>query len=125
MKRSILFCCLCSLLLGSCIKDPELDPTQVGEGEVWTTLDFTHTDYDQIRITTRSTLGPIAEARVSNIYVFLFNSAGERVYGHYFDDENKLSTRNEVVAANTNCWMVDNLVNEGGETRCTIRMKIP
>ena len=87
MKRSILFCCLCSLLLGSCIKDPELDPTQVGEGEVWTTLDFTHTDYDQIRITTRSTLGPIAEARVSNIYVFLFNSAGERVYGQYDPDE--------------------------------------
>ena len=125
MKRSILFCCLCSLLLGSCVKDPELDPTLVGEGDVWTTLDFTHADYDQIRITTRSTLGPAAEARVSNIYVFLFNSAGERVYGHYFDDENKRSTRDEVVAANTNCWMVDNLVNEGGETRGTIRMKIP
>ena len=125
MKRSILFCCLCSLLLGSCVKDPELDPTLVGEGDVWTTLDFTHADYDQIRITTRSTLGPAAEARVSNIYVFLFNSAGERVYGHYFDDENKRSTRDEVAAANTNCWMVDNLVNEGGETRGTIRMKIP
>lgn len=125
MKRLILCLLLCSLLPGGCIKDPGLGPGQVGEGDVWTTLDFTHTDYDQIRFTTRSTLGPIAEARVSNLYVFLFNSNGERVFGHYFDNENKLPTRNEVIAASTNCWMVNNSMDDAGTTTGVIRMKIP
>lgn len=125
MKRLIRCFLLCSLLAGGCVKDPELDPAQVGEGDVWTTLDFAHTDYDPVSITTRSTLGPIAEARVSNLYVFLFNSAGERVYGHYFDSENKRATRDEVAAANTNCWMVNNRMDDTGTTTGTIRMKVP
>lgn len=125
MKRLIRCFLLCSLLAGGCVKDPELDPAQIGEGDVWTTLDFAHTDYDPVSITTRSTLGPIAEARVSNLYVFLFNSAGERVYGHYFDRENKRATRDEVAAANTNCWMVNNRMDDTGTTTGTIRMKVP
>lgn len=125
MKRLILLSCICWLLSAGCIRDPQLEMLQTGEGEVWATLDFGHTDFGKVDFTTRSTLGPIAEARVSNLYVFLFNSAGERVYGHYFDDDNKLSTRDEVISAQSNCWMVDNLMDESGQTTGTIRMKIP
>ncbi len=125
MKHSILFCVLCALLAGSCVKDPELDPGAFSEGETWVALDFSQNDFDPVRITTRSTLGQIAESRVSNLYVFLFNAAGERVYGHYFDSENKRSSYDEVVSANTNCWMVKNLMSDAEKTRGTIRMKIP
>ena len=126
MKR-LIFCCLCGVLLAACVREPELDTPRPGEGEVWTSFDFGHTDFDQVRVTTRSTLGPIAESRVSNLYVFLFNSSGNRVYGHFFDNDNKRSTRAEVISANSNCWMVDNTqdASGAGQTRGTIRMKIP
>lgn len=125
MKQSILFCCLWALLLGSCVKEPELGPASLTEGETWVTLDFAHNDYEQVKVTTRSTLGLVAESRVTNLYVLLFDRDGNRAFGHYFDSDNKRSTRDEVVSANTNCWMVDNLMKEGEQTRGTIRMKIP
>ena len=125
MKRLILLSCICGLLSAGCIKDPQLERVHTGGDEVWSTLDFGHTDFGKVDFSTRSTLGPIAEARVSNLYVFLFNSAGERVFGHYFDDNNKLSTRDEVVSSQTNCWMVDNRMDESTQTTGTIRMKIP
>ncbi len=125
MKRSILFCCLCALLAGSCTKDPDLAPGENSGEEVWVTLDFTRCDFEPVQITTRSTLGLIAESRVSNLYVFLFDAAGNRVYGHYFDSENKRATQNEVMTANTNCWMVNNLMNASEQTQGTIRMKVP
>lgn len=126
MKRFIILCLsTLGLLTASCVKEPELDASPVGEGEVWATLDFGHKDFEQISVTTRSTLGMIAESRVSNLYVFLFDRNGNRVYGHFFDYDNKRSTRAEVVAANVNCWMVDNYMNEGDQTHGTIRMKIP
>lgn len=126
MKRFIILCLsTLGLLTAGCVKEPELDASPVGEGEVWATLDFGHTDFEKIQVTTRSTLGLIAESRVTNLYVFLFDRNGNRVYGHYFDYDNKRSTRSEVVAANVNCWMVNNLMNEGEQTRGTIRMKIP
>ncbi len=125
MKRLITYLLSATLLLGGCVNDPELDQRPTGEGEVWATLDFGHSNFDKIDITTRSTLGLIAESRVSNIYVFLFNSAGERVYGHYFDDDNKRETKAEVTSANSNCWMVDNLMDASQKTIGTIRMKLP
>lgn len=125
MKRLIFCHILACLLLSGCMKDPELGTTKVGEGEVWATLDFGHTDYEQIKITTRSTLGLIAESRVSNLYVFLFNSNGERVYGHYFDSENERQSAAEVTSANSNCWYVNNLMSASEQTTGTIRMKLP
>ncbi len=125
MKRLIFCHILACLLLSGCMKDPELGTTKVGEGEVWATLDFGHTDYEQIKITTRSTLGLIAESRVSNLYVFLFNSNGERVYGHYFDSENERQSAAEVTSGNSNCWYVNNLMSASEQTTGTIRMKLP
>lgn len=126
MKRlMILLSCVCGLLSAGCVGYPETDMALAGDGEVLVSLDFGHENFDRVEISTRSTLGPVAESRVSNLYVFLFDGSGKRVYGHYFDDENKRSTREEVVSAQTNCWMVDNLVDESGRTEGTIRMKIP
>lgn len=70
MKRLIYCFFLCGLLFSGCVKDPDLSQVQLGEGEVWVNLDFGHTDFDEVQITTRSTLGQVAESRVSNLYVF-------------------------------------------------------
>lgn len=126
MKRLIYCFCLCGLLLSGCIKDPDLRQVQPGEGDVWVNLDFGHTDFDEVTVTTRATLGQIAESRVSNLYVFFFDQNGARVAGHYFDSSNRLDAYNDVVSADENCWMVDNRMADGEPaTSGTIRMKVP
>lgn len=126
MKRLIYCFCLCGLLLSGCIKDPDLRQVQPGEGDVWVNLDFGHTDFDEVTVTTRATLGQIAESRVSNLYVFFFDQQGARVAGHYFDSSNRLDAYNDVVSADENCWMVDNRMADGEPaTSGTIRMKVP
>lgn len=126
MKRIILLLSvLYGLLLGSCVKDPGLDPASCSEGEIWTSLEFGHKEFEQIQVTTRSTLGPITESRISNLYVFLFDSEGNRVYGHFFDSRNLRDSEAEVSAANVNCWIVNNRLDESSQTTGTIRMKIP
>lgn len=126
MKRLIYCFCLCGLLLSGCIKDPDLRQVQPGEGDVWVNLDFGHTDFDEVQITTRSTLGQVAESRVSNLYVFLFDQNGNRVAGHFFDNSNKRDSHSSVISANVNCWMVDNqLSSTEPKTTGTIRMKVP
>lgn len=126
MKRLIYCFSLCGLLLSGCIKDPDLRQVQPGEGDVWVNLDFGHTDFDEVQITTRSTLGQVAESRVSNLYVFLFDQNGNRVAGHFFDNSNKRDSHSSVISANVNCWMVDNqLSSTEPKTTGTIRMKVP
>lgn len=126
MKRLIYCFSLCGLLLSGCIKDPDLRQVQPGEGDVWVNLDFGHTDFDEVQITTRSTLGQVAESRVSNLYVFFFDQNGNRVAGHFFDNSNKRDSHSSVISANVNCWMVDNqLSSTEPETTGTIRMKVP
>ena len=53
MKRLIYCFSLCGLLLSGCIKDPDLRQVQPGAGDVWVNLDFGHTDFDEVQITTR------------------------------------------------------------------------
>ena len=53
MKRLIYCFFLCGLLFSGCVKDPDLSQVQLGEGEVWVNLDFGHTDFDEVQITTR------------------------------------------------------------------------
>lgn len=126
MKRLIYCFFLCGLLFSGCVKDPDLSQVQLGEGEVWVNLDFGHTDFDEVQITTRSTLGQVAESRVSNLYVFLFDQNGNRVAGHFFDNSNKRDSHSSVISANVNCWMVDNQLNSTEpKTTGTIRMKVP
>lgn len=82
--------------------------------------------FDEVQITTRSTLGQVAESRVSNLYVFLFDQNGNRVAGHFFDNSNKRDSHSSVISANVNCWMVDNqLSSTEPKTTGTIRMKVP
>lgn len=126
MKRLIYCFFLCGLLFSGCVKDPDLSQVQLGEGEVWVNLDFGHTDFDEVQITTRATLGQVAESRVSNLYVFFFDQNGNRVAGHFFDNSNKRDSHSSVISANVNCWMVDNqLSSTEPKTTGTIRMKVP
>ena len=76
------------LMLSSCMKEKEfVAESPVGE-DVWVTLPFGVESSGDIRIETKATLGIIPESRVQNLFLYLFDSGGNRVYGHYFDIRN-------------------------------------
>lgn len=89
----------------SCVKD-NFTPPQSGVGEARFLLDFGVKE--DITIQTKSTLDAKAESRVFNLYVFVFNSNGDKVAGEYFDSKNLKASAEEVKNATSNCWYVDN-----------------
>ena len=86
MKNTVLlFCVFIALSVAGCVRDEVCENVPAGDGETWMTLDFGNDPYERITVTTRAVLGETAESRVMNIYAFIFDAAGNRIYGHYFD----------------------------------------
>lgn len=83
-----------------------------GVGEARFLLDFGVKD--DIAIQTKSTLDAKAESRVFNLYVFVFNSNGDKVTGEYFDSKNLKASAEEVRNATDNCWYVSNSTTTTG-----------
>lgn len=59
------------------------------------------------------------EAKVWNIYVFVFDNDGKKLYGHYFDENNRTSNANSLSA---NTWQVT--VPDGNSEKCEGVIKI-
>ena len=95
----------------SCVKE-NFTPSQSGVGEARFLLDFGVKD--DIAIQTKSTLDAKAESRVFNLYVFVFNSNGDKVTGEYFDSKNLKASADEVRNSTDNCWYVSNSTNTTG-----------
>ena len=95
----------------SCVKE-NFTPSQSGVGEARFLLDFGVKD--DIAIQTKSTLDAKAESRVFNLYVFVFNSNGDKVSGEYFDSKNLKASADEVRNATDNCWYVSNSTTTTG-----------
>lgn len=95
----------------SCVKE-NFTPSQSGVGEARFLLDFGVKD--DIAIQTKSTLDAKAESRVFNLYVFVFNSNGDKVTGEYFGSKNLKASADEVRNATDNCWHVSNSTTTTG-----------
>ncbi len=91
--------------------------------EVWVNFNFGHKSFDNVKITTKATLDIAQEARVLNMYVFVFTPDGNRIYSHYFDRSNRYDTEAAVTGADMNCWYVN--TTEQGNTKGTVRIKAP
>lgn len=114
MKKRILHTivlCAAALACISCVKE-NFTPPQSGVGEARFLLDFGVKD--DIAIQTKSTLDAKAERRVFNLYVFVFNSNGDKVAGEYFDSKNLKASTTEVENATDNCWYVSNSTTTTG-----------
>ena len=108
----------------------------LGEGNEWVVLNFGDQTFQDIEISTRSTVGEIAESRLMDFYALIF--VGDKcVYNRHFSDTMKKNSRNEVVQAANNkseeCWWVQNRTtsnntssdNTTADTRGTLCMKAP
>ena len=114
-----LFIILSSILL-QCCSDSELYKASIVGNEVNAVLKFGTTESKKINITTRTTYDLHYESMVRNIYVFVFAN-GEKIYGHYFDEEDLDQTGNKEY------WTVDNMSsdNTGTQTSGTLHLSVP
>ena len=119
--NTIIFLAL-SFLFAGCEKEEMMPTTEPGE-EVMCCVEFGHKEFDFVEFSTKATLDKIHESRVLNVYVFLFDQNGKRIYSKYFDKSNKKETESEVTSANANCWY--GTTNTNGVTNGTIRIKAP
>ena len=111
-----------AFILGSCVLETLEEQEVIGD-EVWCNIDFDHKSFDNVQISTKATLDITQESRVLNMFVFLFNQDGKRIYSRYFDKNNKKETLNEVTSADINCWF--GYTETNGYTGGTIRIKAP
>ena len=116
-----------TLLIGittGCTDDVMIPTGSVGSTEVTVDLNFGHSDFNQVEVTTRATLNEVPESRVQNLFVYIFSANGERIYSHYFDNSNKHESVAQLEDAN--CWTVANMTEVGGkQTSGTVRIKAP
>ena len=124
MKKVLFYILLfVSLLTVSCVDEDFVVPGGVGDNEVYARIEFGHKSYEKIDITTRATLSEIAESRVENIFVYIFDNTGKRVYSHYYDYTNRVET---LPTTPSNYWVVSNRTTaNNNDTRGEVLIKTP
>lgn len=100
--------CLCS-----CVKEDFAPQGGATFGEGLLQLNFG--PQDNVCVQTRATLDTKSESRIFNLYVFVFDAAGNKVSGEYFDTRN-LKTQEFVSTATEDCWWVNNTTTNDGKT---------
>ena len=124
MKKFIYYIIIClSVGMISCVDEDFVAKGSLGEGETLIRLNFGHENFEEVEVKSRATLSKNAESRVENLFVYIFNNEGIRVYSHYFDNTNKVTTLPEDL---TECWTVTNYTNTNQtDTHGSIQMKVP
>lgn len=109
------------LLCVSCVRENVAEYTEGEEGlPVDVELNFGPVDARNVTVSTRSTLGIAQESRVNNMFVFIFDANGKKIYGHFFDNGNY----GQPETGGTDWWEVTNITSESqGETHGTIHLK--
>ncbi len=109
------------VVLGGCTND--FGPDGVGAKTDGILLDFGYSEGGVVDVQTRAyNLGYVDEHRVLNMYVYIFDHSGDKVYSRYFDSSNKKSTENEVRSASTDCWYVNNSTTSGTTTKGVVNI---
>ena len=112
----------------SCVEEPVPVETPAASGEECIlTFNFGHSE--PMEVETRSEVAHKYESQVHNFYLFVFDSAGNKVFGKYFDSETLCSSPKKLESNYDNCWYVDNATSndstsEDYKTKGTVRMKV-
>ena len=131
MKKTLykIFALAAGLLLAlSCVDEPlPVDTPAASGGEGYLTFDFGSAE--SVQVETRSSVEHKYEMQVHNFYLFVFDSAGAKVVGQYFDSENLCASKDAFTE--DNCWYVSNATSDdydatdgSGKTTGTVRLKI-
>ena len=130
MKKilGILFIVVC-VILSSCEKEENSLVQSLSEGEGWLLLNFNASGV--VEAQTKAHQSIITESQIFNMYIFIFDKNGNKIYGNFFGNENFKSTEDEVINADEDCWWVknattnDNATTTAGTTSGKVRIKAP
>lgn len=122
MKRlfsKISYFLIIALLTFGCVPDIFVKPFESNkEGNLIDyTISFGTPQGENVTISTKGDLGIVRESSVFNLYLLIFDSGGEKVYGHYFNGDNLNAS------AQSNWWTVSNLTSSAGATTGTLHIK--
>lgn len=124
--KYLFFALALALSLISCQHKEFMEPT-ISAGSDYQRIVFGHKDFTDITIETRSTLPESAEARIMNLYAFIFDANGELVYKHFFDSEDRVEDLNKIISDHR--WYVHEKIDGSGSganvTWGEIRVKSP
>lgn len=124
MKRiiNIAIVIVASFFLTSCIEE-RLEPmSALKEGEGW--LEFSFGAPNSLEVSTKATQTVTTESQVYNFYLFIFDSAGHKIYGKNFDSSN-IKTGTAYTNSTEDCWNVTNTTSDTGTTRGNVKVKAP
>ena len=107
---------LLSAMLCSCVKENLRPQDMPAEGESTVRLKFSSSDPEIVF--TKATLNHKSENSIYNIFVFVFDENGNRVYGHWFEEEDAVEDGRIGDGA---YWHVDN--SESGTTTGWIQFR--
>ena len=120
----IIFSLLVTLLTTACSDELDIPQESVlNGGEVMASIDFGFKNFENVRVTTRTTLDEGAESRVHNIFLLLFSN-GEKVFSKYYDDKNRKDNI-DLAQYNMDCWYVNNKTDALSNTTGKICMRAP
>ena len=97
---------LLTLCLLSCTREPLLDGSDCTGREVVARLSFA--PQENTIVTTRAAVTDAAEKRILNLFVFLFDANGNKLYSNYFDSSNKESVTATSSLSAADKWWVNN-----------------
>lgn len=107
---------LLSAMLCSCVKENLRPQDMPAEGESTVRLKFSSSDPEIVF--TKATLNHKSENSIYNIFVFVFDGSGKRVYGHWFEEDAAVEN---VHTGDGAYWHVDN--SETGDTRGWVQFR--
>lgn len=104
------------LLLYGCIQDIFIRPDIKDSELIDYTICFGSPKGAEVNVSTKGDLGLVRESNVFNLYLFIFNSSGNKIYGHYFTGDNLKRTAVEATNAGlTNWWKVTNMATASSD----------
>ena len=120
--KKLLYILLTLLCFCSCT-DSYLDSPTAKEGEpVELILNFGAQNLEH-NIVTRQTMPEISdEAKIYNLYIYIFDNEGNKIYGRYFDVADVLASTNAVASSTEDAWYVN--IPEGDSQSCSGTIKI-
>lgn len=123
MKQKILYIIALFVLLlsQSCVKQIEYVDSSLGEGEGWLYVNFG--PQELIQVQTKSTQNYNSENAISNLYIFLFDSGGNKLYGKWLTSSSLLSSEANVLSSTDDCWYVANSSTAGTPTKGCFKIK--
>ena len=123
MKKKVLYiiALLVLLLSQSCVKEMEFADSCLGEGEGWLYVNFG--PQELIQVQTKATQNYNSENAISNLYIFLFDSGGNKLYGKWLTSSSLLSSEANVMSSTDDCWYVANSSTAGTPTKGCFKIK--